>query len=242
MVTAMVTLHDVMPQRRHAVQELLAFLRERAPQVAPGHITLLVVPGCDWSAADLAWLRHLVAQGHPLAGHGWSHRAKTPATLYHWLHSLLLSRDVAEHLSRSASSCYQRVQRCHDWFDDNDLPGPHLYVPPAWALGKLDGRHRAALPFRYFEDLGGIYDSQQRQYHRLPLVGFEADTVWRAHALKLFNSWNLFRARQSGRPLRIALHPDDSSYLLAKDIGRYLGLATRFTGVEAVSAEATQLC
>ncbi|MGB1222020.1 MAG: hypothetical protein ACPG43_10790, partial [Alcanivoracaceae bacterium] len=108
---------------------------------------------------------------------------------------------------------------------------PAIYVPPAWALGKLGSRHRAALPFRYFEDLFGIHDSQQARYYRLPLVGFEADTPWRAGVLRLLNAWSLFRARRTDRALRIALHPNDSSYLLAVDIARYLGAVQCFAGV-----------
>lgn len=241
MLRAMVTLHDVMPENRHAIQGLLEFLSREVEHLQPADITLLVVPGRDWPDRDLAWLRQLVARGHPLAGHGWSHRAQPPASVYHWLHSLLLSRDVAEHLSRSAMACFERVQRCHHWFAQNRLPVPDFYVPPAWAMGAFGARQRAASPFRFFEDLGGLHDKACGRYQRLPLVGFEADSPWRAGVLRLFNGWNLRRARQTGRTLRIALHPHDSGYLLAVDIARHLNLVQAFTGVEGALSAGTQV-
>ncbi len=54
---------------------------------------------------------------------------------YHRLHAALISRDVAEHLSRPAHELVALVHRCHGWFAAHGLPAPTLYVPPAWALG-----------------------------------------------------------------------------------------------------------
>ncbi|EKF75231.1 hypothetical protein A11A3_04605 [Alcanivorax hongdengensis A-11-3] len=210
---ALVSIHDVMPETRDAVQAMLDTLSLPAEQVI-----LLVVPGRDWQRADLHWLQDLQRQGHPLAGHGWQHRCQPPATLYHRLHSRFLSRNVAEHLSFSAGGIARLIRDCHQWFVDQGLTPSALYVPPAWAMGAISKEALSGMPFRYFETLGGIYDAREDRFDALPLVGFEADTGWRALVLRLFNGWNLMRARRSGQPLRVGLHPHDFSLKLAGDI------------------------
>ena len=123
-------------------------------------VTLLVVPGRQWGDDDRAWLRGLQSAGHPLAGHGWFHRCQPPVTLYHKLHSMMLSRQVAEHLSFSGAGIVKLVRECHDWFGQHDLEVSPLYVPPAWAMGRLTPQQLAELPFRYVETLTGVLDTK----------------------------------------------------------------------------------
>ena len=59
-LTALVSIHDVMPETRTRVTAMLARLKLPAQAV-----TLLVVPGKDWQADDLDWLRGLQEAGHP---------------------------------------------------------------------------------------------------------------------------------------------------------------------------------
>ncbi|UWN48432.1 hypothetical protein ASALC70_00612 [Alcanivorax sp. ALC70] len=213
-LSGLVSIHDVMPETRDRVAELL----ERLADVPPAAVTLLVVPGRDWSGDDLDWLRDLSARGHPLAGHGWRHRCDPPRTLHHRLHSLFISRDVAEHLSLDGAGIAALIQDCHRWFVEHGLTPSPLYVPPAWALGRIEPEALAALPFRYFETLGGVYDARERRFIRLPLVGFEADTAWRAWSLNLFNRANLAMALMAGRSLRVSIHPQDLYYKLGGQV------------------------
>lgn len=210
---ALVSIHDVMPQTRPQVTDMLGQLA-----LPPQAVTLLVVPGKAWSEEDLAWLRELQNAGHPLAGHGWSHRCQPPVTLYHKLHSALLSRQVAEHLSLSGEAIVGLVQDCHEWFAHHDLTASSLYVPPAWALGSLSRSQVARLPFACVETLSGVLDTGTGTHTRLPLVGFEADTRFRALFLGWFNALNVSRARRQRVPLRIGLHPFDLSFHLAPQI------------------------
>jgi len=172
-----VSIHDVMPETLPRVRSLLA--RVELAGLAPA--TLLVVPGRDWSNADLDALRRLAARGHELAGHGWTHRVERFGSFRHRLHGLLLSRRAAEHLSHSREQVFGIMRDCRQWFDDNELPSPSLYVPPAWAMGPVFREELQGLGFRYFETLGGIYDADTQRFLRLPVVGFEADTWLRAH-------------------------------------------------------------
>ena len=96
-------------------------------------------------------------------------------------------------------------------------PGP-LYVPPAWALGAVNKRRLAALPFRYYETLGGLYDARDQRFQPMPLLGFEADTTLRAWSLNLFNRGNYLAALASGRTLRVSIHPQDLQLRLGAQV------------------------
>lgn len=210
--TAHVSVHDVTPDDLHRIRELVGLVEEAG---LPPPL-LLVVPGRDWDPASLDALRRLVGRGCPLAGHGWSHRAPPPTSLAHRIHGALLSRDRAEHLSRSRSELRERVRRCHAWFGEHDLEVGPVYVPPAWALGALTREDLATLPFRYYETLSGFHDSDTGRRLRLPLVGFEADTRVRRWALRPINAANLALGRLLGRTVRIGFHPRDLELLLAR--------------------------
>ena len=74
-LSGLISIHDVMPETRERVTDIL----ERIAWLPPAAVTLLVVPGKDWRAADLDWLRDLSERGYPLAGHGWRHGSSAPA-------------------------------------------------------------------------------------------------------------------------------------------------------------------
>lgn len=210
---AILSVHDVTPEVLPAVREMVELVAETG-LAAPD---LLVVPGSGWEERTLDALRELVAAGCSVAGHGWSHRAPPPETPYHRLHAAVLSRDQAEHLSRSREELRVLVRRCHDWFEASGLPSPTLYVPPAWALGALETDDLRELPFTWYERLDGFVHAPSGRVVRLPLIGFEADTTGRKLGLRAFNAINDALAAMTGRPARIALHPRDLSLLLASD-------------------------
>jgi hypothetical protein len=230
---AFVTLHDVAPAVLDGCTATLDTLRARGVD----RVTLLVVPGSDWSATELAALRRLEADGYELAGHGWSHRAPDPGTLYHRVHAAVLSRDEAEHLSRSRAELQTLVARCHAWFGEAGLEPPSFYVPPAWALGQLSRADLDSLPFRYWETLTGVYDARRRRFRVLPLVGYLADTRARARALRATNAFNRGLARLLRRPLRISIHPPDLDLHLAADLLRLVEQDWRLVGAADIFAD-----
>ncbi len=179
-------------------------------------LTLLVIPGAGWDERSLDSLRSMVAvEGREVAGHGWSHTAPEPSTFGHRLHAALLSRDQAEHLSRPGEEVASIIERCHEWFGDAELPVPQLYVPPAWALGRLDWARLSALPFRWYELLRGYVRAADGSFWKVPLLGFEADNRARQIALAASNRLNDVAARLMRRPVRIAIHPSDLRLHLA---------------------------
>ena len=166
----------------------------------------------------------LAQQGY-IFGHGWTHIAPKPRGLYHRLHSLLLSRDAAEHLGRSEGEIRQVIEKGRSWFAANGLPAPTFYVPPAWAMGALRLNEMATYGFHRVETLTGIWDAERRRTRLLPLIGFEADTRFRAISLRVLNAANIMLAKLSRRPLRIGIHPSDSGLLLAHDLARWIRAA-----------------
>lgn len=231
--TAVVSVHDVAPETMSDVLRIV----ERLDGIGAPPATLLVIPGREWTDRALSRLRALARKGHPLAGHGWSHRAAAPGSVRHRLHALIISRDQAEHLSRPTAELAERVEKCHAWFGERDLEVGDLYVPPAWALGALEPEDLRRLPFRWYETLTGILDGRTGRLKRLPLVGFEADTPPRKAALRMSNAVNLEIARAWERPLRVSLHPSDLDLLLAGDVERLLHEDWNFVSVEDVMVD-----
>ncbi len=221
-IPALLSIHDVMPETVDKVLAIIARLREAEVTA----ITLLVVPGRKWSAAQLARL-HTVNEGADiqLAGHGWVHECTRIRGLKHRLHSLLFSRKVAEHLALARGDIPAFIQRNFDWFEGHFFPAPQLYVPPAWAMGRISTRQLADLPFRYYETLREVYDSETGVRHRTPIVGYEADAFHRKVAVRIWNGRNV-RAVTATAPLRISIHPGDFELLLANDIMTHIEQVT----------------
>ncbi len=212
---ALFSIHDVMPSTLDATEAIYA----RLADAGISKVTLLVVPDTGWDMAAIDRLRLLEENGADLAGHGWRHRVRRIRDFRHWLHSVFISRDVAEHLALDRSGVIKLMQDCHDWFGERGLSSPDVYVPPAWAMGRVRREDLDMLPYRRFETLYGVYDSDVRRFRRSPMIGFEADTPVRAVACRFWNRLNLRSARQ---PLRFSIHPGDPELLLAEDLERLL--------------------
>ncbi len=208
---ALFSIHDVMPATLDATEQIAGRLRD----AGIAKQTLLVVPGTGWDEATLRRLRSLRDEGADLAGHGWKHRIDRIRDLRHWLHSVFISRDVAEHLALDRGGVVKLMQDCHDWFIARDLPAPSVYVPPAWAMGRARREDLDILPYSRFETLYGIYDSDRGRFQRTPMIGFEADTPFRALACRV---WNRINLASSKTPLRFSIHPGDPELLLGDDL------------------------
>lgn len=228
--SALVSIHDVMPHNLNKIDHCLSQLRRNHIE----HCYLLVVPGLAWDASSIAQLRGYVAEGHTLVAHGWVHKASNISTTFHRLHSLLISKDVAEHLSWSKPDTISNMRRSSTWFGDNQLPIPNFYVPPAWALGKLGMKELSKTGFRYVETTTGVFDLSQQKMYLLPLVGYEECSVLSSMALTVSNAFNRgLSAVFPDRTLRVAIHPDDFELGLSKSLQNIL------TRIKPVSIEQT---
>lgn len=234
----LLSLHDVMPATRAQIDAQLQLLQHHLPHpVEAPQVTLLVVPGKNWSTADLCWLQGLARAGYTLAGHGWHHRAVawSQRSGWHHLHSLVLSRDAAEHLSRTREQLLALVNASFCWFQQHDLPSPTLYVPPAWAPGALRREDWRATPYQQVELLSGILDVAAQRWQRAAVLGFEADTYWRAWSLGLSNRLNQLGATVGRLPLRIALHPHDHHLYLRDALIQMLQRCQRLSTYAALN-------
>lgn len=209
----LVSIHDLMPHTMPAVRRVIKTLDARG--IAP--VTLFVVPGSGWHDEHIDELRALSRTGYRLAGHGWCHRAKRIEGVYHRLHSALISRDVAEHLALDSDGIVQLISDCRAWFDEHDLPCCGLYVPPAWALGSVPARRLRGLGFDQIEVFNGVMNVTSGRTTPIPMVGFEADTAFRAPIISAWNRLNRRRARGNGW-LRIGIHPHDLDLRLGEQL------------------------
>jgi predicted deacetylase len=221
---AIVAIHDVMPRTLPEVLKILQ--RLRALNISP--VTVLVVSGLEWTEKEIAILRDLQQAGHQLAGHGWKHQCFGEKTFGHTLHSVLMSRNEAEHLSLQPQQICDLLVCSFQWFQDMGLQAPALYVPPAWAMGQITRKALTDLPFRMYEYLTGVYDSRRNIVFRLPVVGYLADTPSRVWVLRFLNALNRSYAMMLGCPLRIAIHPFDFHLGLASDLKALLKRQTLF--------------
>ncbi|MFW5874131.1 MAG: polysaccharide deacetylase family protein [Verrucomicrobiota bacterium] len=231
---ALVSIHDLMPGTMDRVEAILAWLSERS--VPP--VTLLVVPGKPWTPEQIDRLRAWAAIGHPLAAHGWHHHTE-PRRLKHRLHAALISRNVAEHLALDSKGILDLMLRGREWFLRHRLPDPTLYVPPAWALGPLNIRDQAAVPYRMIETTRGLLfpnGAPRPHLEKLPLSGYEADTPLRERFLRAWNALQARSARRRDAPLRISIHPHDLHLRIPDQLDGQLREVREFLDYDAVAA------
>ncbi len=209
---ALVSIHDVMPE----TMDRVAAIVERVPASIRRHLMLLVVPGRAWENVQLNQLRRWQEEGLVIAGHGWMHYTDNIHSVYHRLHSALVSRRVAEHLSLTPHEELSLMRRNREWFRDQALAVSDWYVAPAWAFGRLKASARRRSGYRYFESTFGVYDGVERSFHWMPMLGYEADTRWRRHAVRWWNALN--RSLSRWWPVRLVIHPDDFDLYLVEDL------------------------
>ena len=225
---ALVSIHDITPETIPAMLDIIKLLKNM--NIFPA--SLFIVPGVKWSTENLNTIRELQNAGYELVCHGWLHECGEKKTIMHKIHGAILSRNAAEHLSRSAENIAELITRGFHWFNEAGLGQPAFYAPPAWAMGGISLHALRELPFKYYEFLTGFYHCRARSFYRLPLVGYEADTRQRVPSLVLMNMLNEGFAHCFSRPLRIAIHPDDFSYLLAESLKSILSRHKTFISYE----------
>lgn len=216
--TSIVSIHDVAPHTFDRICQIVDLLHENNIRT----YTLLVIPNQNWTSTQHEKLRALTAAGAELAGHGWNHKSLPPKSIRHYLHSKFISRNVAEHYSLSSEEGIQMMCNCHAWFQQNNLPPPKLYVPPAWALGNTKLRDLYQTPFSMVETLQGVYHIAETRMIRLPLLGYEADTLFRQIMLSAFNKLNLLIAKHTSTPIRLSIHPNDLHLRLQNQLKAHL--------------------
>jgi predicted deacetylase len=217
---AIISIHDCMPETMDKIQYILKWLKER--HVPP--VTILVVPGKNWSENQLSLLKQFTEEGHTLAAHGWHHHTQAKKIL-HRIHSLIISKDVAEHLDLNQQGILELINKSCQWFIQKQLPAPSLYVPPAWALGAINKKTLTKTSVKQIEVTRGVIhlsSSHKPKLQTLPLTGYEADSPFRVCFLSKWNQFQQRQAQNKSLPLRISIHPYDLDLPIAEQLEQQL--------------------
>ena len=213
---AYISIHDVGPESLNQVENIISRLSSKFDM---NKLSILVIPGLNWEKKHINKIKSWQNNGIKIAAHGWLHKSKKIKTIYHKFHSIIISAKCAEHLSINRQDINNIVSNSYNWFIENDFQSPYLYVPPAWALGKIKRTDLNKLNFTHFECTTGFIHNNK--YHFLPLIGFEEKFLWKSLLRRFFNSFNFMLASFTG-VVRIAIHPNDFNLYLKKDIEKYL--------------------
>ena len=222
MKKSIISIHDIMPHTLENIKKIILMLDKL--KCSPP--TLLVVPGKKWSRNEINFLKNLQKDGYEIAGHGWHHETKDIKTIYHKIHSTLISRNVAEHLSLNNNEIINLMKNCSNWFIENNFEKPITYIPPAWALGNISQKDISESSYNIIETLSGIYIDGK--FKRMPLVGYETDNFFRVVCVTIINLFSENISFLMDKPLRISIHPFDLSYLLSKNLKRILQSERKF--------------
>lgn len=216
-----ISIHDVCPSNLDRIHEIINRLSSKHNITK---VTLLIIPGLTWSEEQINILKDWQSINKiELAAHGWLHQSTSSKNMFHRLHSKLVSNGCAEHLSKSKSEVIEIMTNSFNWFQENGLESPTLYVPPAWALGDVNKKDLESLPFNEVEVISGVFINSR--FNFIPMIGFETKTYFRCFMVKILNGLNYMLYNLFGK-IRISIHPDDFDLLLKKDIDKYLSEVT----------------
>lgn len=205
-----VSIHDVSPWTRPAVEAMLADLIPSGVAAT----SLLVVPdhhrrGSVVSHPDfLGWLRALQNDGHEIVLHGFFHRRESGGGGF-------LQHLVTEHYTAGEGEFYDlgyadARERMEDGREILTVAGLEVpgFIAPAWLLGDEAEQAARNLGFAYTTRLGGVLDLRSGGWTQSQSLVYSVRNAWRR---QISLAWNAFLAsRLRKNPLmRLGLHPPD---------------------------------
>lgn len=206
-----VSIHDVSPWTRPAVEEMLADLAV----AGIGVTSLLVVPdhhhrgSVDADADFVAWLRQLEEAGHEIVLHGFYHR-REPRPGGRWWQKL-----VTEHYTAGEGEFYdlpyaearRRLEAGRAMLSAAGFTVSG-FIAPAWLLGEEAERAARDEGFAYTTRLGGVLDLRSGAWTGSQSLVYSVRRGWRRTVSLGWNAWLAARLRKN--PLaRLGLHPPD---------------------------------
>ncbi len=153
-----VSVHDVAPATRAAVEKIVAELSRHHIPVC----SLLVVPNYHHRGSStedrgfVRWLQDLEAQGHEIVIHGYFHERprRNGEGLPEKFFTRLYTRDEGEFYDLDYDEAFRRITQAREEFARAGLT-PRGFIAPAWLLGPA--AERAAARSR-----NGIHDPIDR--------------------------------------------------------------------------------
>ncbi len=207
-----VSLHDVAPATWQDCQRLLDAIRA----VADIPLTLLVVPRYHGRETESIpyerMLGNLLARGHELALHGYTHldcAPMSPSPGSHFLRTVYTQRE-GEFAALDAARASRLLELGLAWFARHDWP-VQGFVAPAWLLSKGTWDALRGYPFKYTTTMRYFYTLPQRQSLFAPsLVYASRNAVGRTLSPRVATA--LASMMQSAPLVRLGLHPRDARY------------------------------
>jgi predicted deacetylase len=205
-----VAIHDVAPATWDECMQLLRAVRE----VADIPLTWLVVPRYHDSAprshAYEPMLEALLARGHELALHGYTHRDQSPRRgnlARQFLRTVYTQRE-GEFAEIDGADARRRIALGLDWFAQRGWP-VEGFVAPAWLLGPQAWAALADFPFTYTTTYAYFHALRPARKVLAPaLVYSSRNRAGRALSPPLAGL--IARASARAPLVRVALHPRDA--------------------------------
>jgi len=216
--TLAVSVHDVSPRTRPAVESMLRDLAA----VGVGVASLLVVPDhhhrgrVDADPEFQEWLRGLQGAGNEIVLHGFYHRREPRGGS--WGH-----RVVTEHYTAGEGEFYdldyaearRRLDGGRTMLEAAGLEVPG-FIAPAWLLGVEAEQAAREAGFAYTTRLGGVLDLRSGEWTASQSLVWSVRSQWRRTVSLGWNAWLAWRLRKN--PLaRLGLHPPDWEHGKIKD-------------------------
>ncbi len=205
-----VVIHDVAPANWAACQRVLHAVAE----VGDIPVTLLVVPRFHLQARQASFeyeLSHLLASGHELALHGYSHLDPgEPRNWFDHAKRRIYTDGEGEFCDLSAHEAGLRLEAGLRWFERHGWPLSG-FVAPAWLLSPGSWQALQASTLRYTTTLSAVHALPQRQQLKSSAMVFSTRSRWRRAASVPRNQWVSLWWRD--QPLvRLELHPRDADH------------------------------
>lgn len=207
-----VSIHDVAPDTWTECGHLLRAVR----QVADIPLTWLVVPHYHGNATRLPdmenTLSRLLACGHELALHGYTHLDEAPAqdnAIGRFWRGVYTQRE-GEFAAISLDDARRRLALGLAWFRERGWPVDG-FVPPAWLLGPQAWEALRDFPFVYTSTFSHLHLMRQRQAVFSPSLVYAARNRTGRAISPL--ACNVALHLLAASPLvRLALHPRDAHH------------------------------
>jgi predicted deacetylase len=205
-----VVIHDVAPATLPACQSMLAMIAA----VAPMPVSLLVVPryhGAPSNPAFECWLDEMLAQGHELALHGYTHQDE--GVTRGWADHLMrrwYTAGEGEFAGLDEGEAARRLAAGRDWFAAHDWP-LHGFVAPAWLMSSGTRQALADQRFAYTATLSRLIELPSQCELPSQSIVFSTRTAWRRASSLVWNRAVAYAQRQSPL-LRLELHPTDLAH------------------------------
>jgi uncharacterized protein len=207
-----VSIHDVAPDTWAECERLAQAVRA----VADIPLTWLVVPRYHGRAPPAPAMERaldaLLAQGHELALHGYTHLDSAPAHfgLRSRFQRTVYTQSEGEFAAIGEAEARERIGLGLAWFAERGWP-VRGFVPPAWLLGEAAWRVLREFPFEYTTTMGRFHWLREDRALWSPSLVYTARNA--AGRLLSPRMNDGLAALLAPNPLaRLSLHPPDARY------------------------------